>query len=325
MAAVDTRAAEALRRIQVLEALSDAQIATLAAIVSRVEYRPEHQLYSEGEDGADFMFVGAGEVEARRRTPFGDQRVATLGVGDLVGEVSLLDGKPRSSSVVAVSEGFMWRFDATGVAAAAAGDPALELALLRMFCRSLAGKIRQANQVMTQIMAPGETAAPTGARGSTGAAGDVDQDTRRRLLEEQGVAAEEIKRLATWATAQRFAAGETIFAEGDPGDALYIVAEGQVRISRRIPGLGEEALAILEGGEVFGEMALIDRSPRSADAIAHTGGSTVLVVSREQLDGAVTSRTAAHAQFLRTLCQVLCRRLRNMNDQLVAYRTIAWF
>jgi CRP-like cAMP-binding protein len=103
------------------------------------------------------------------------------------------------------------------------------------------------------------------------------------------------------------------------------VADGQVRISRRIGGMGEEAIAILGRGEVFGEMAWIDSSPRSADAIAHTGGCTVLAVGRAHLDGTVEAEAAVHAQLLKTLCQVLCRRLRAMNDQLVAYRTIAWF
>jgi CRP/FNR family cyclic AMP-dependent transcriptional regulator len=315
----------ALRRLAVLESLDDDQVRNLAAIVERGEFAEGDLLYTEGDGGSDFLFVGDGSVEARRRTPFGDQKVATLAEGDLVGEVSLLDHKPRSSSVVALSDGFVWRFSTDGVTGLVEADAGFELALLRLFCRSLAGKIRQANQVMSQIMAPdGPEAQPRPTR-ANGTSGQVDDATRRSLLEDHGLDPEELETLSEFAEAQRFASGEHIFSEGDPGDTLYLIAEGEVRISRHIAGLGDEALTILEAGEVFGELAWLDRSPRSADAIAHTGGCTVLAVSREQLDGTLKNRTAAQARFLRTLSTVLCRRLRAMNDQLVAYRTIAWF
>lgn len=317
--------AETLRPVKALDALPDAQMKVLSAIATRERFAAGQQLYNEGEGGTDFMFVGAGTVEARRQTPFGEQRVATLGTGHLIGEISLLDGKPRASSIIALGDGFVWRFDSDRFAATLNGNPTLELAVLRMFCHSLADKIRQANRVMTQIMAPDATATLNPLQGATGTAGEVDEETKRALLEEQGMATEEMQRLATFVSAQRFASGDTIFSEGDPGDTLFIIADGKVRISRTIPSLGAEALAILDRGEVFGEMAWLDQSPRSADAIAHIGGCTVLAIGREQLDHSVRAGTTSSAKFLRTLGKILCRRLRNMNDQLVAYRTMAWF
>ena len=63
--------------------------------------------------------------------------------------------------------------------------------------------------------------------------------------------------------------GQPIFEEGDPGDALYVILSGEVRISKNIPGVGEEALAFLPSGSCFGEMALIEnRIARSASAYA---------------------------------------------------------
>ncbi len=61
---------------------------------------------------------------------------------------------------------------------------------------------------------------------------------------------------------------QVIFREGDPGDGLFIVISGTVRISRHT-STGEEALAILEPNAFFGEMALIDYHPRAADAMAN--------------------------------------------------------
>ncbi len=80
------------------------------------------------------------------------------------------------------------------------------------------------------------------------------------------VALELISRVAT---EESHALGTKIFQHGDPGDKLYVILDGKVRISRDVPGMGEEALAVLGPGAVFGEMALLDEAPRSADARVH--------------------------------------------------------
>jgi CRP-like cAMP-binding protein len=63
----------------------------------------------------------------------------------------------------------------------------------------------------------------------------------------------------------RFAAGDVIFAEGDKGDAMYVVRNGEVTVER-----DGRIMETLGGGDIFGEMALIDGAPRSATARAKT-------------------------------------------------------
>ena len=63
----------------------------------------------------------------------------------------------------------------------------------------------------------------------------------------------------------RYAAGDVIFAEGDKGEAMFVVRTGEVTIER-----GGRVMETLSGGGVFGEMALIDGSPRSATVRAKT-------------------------------------------------------
>src|SRR5438552_2340193 len=80
----------------------------------------------------------------------------------------------------------------------------------------------------------------------------------------------ELARVSEVCREQKFAVGQQVFKEGEPGNRLFIISEGEVRISRTIPGSGEEALAVLKPSACFGEMAIFDRSERSTDAIANT-------------------------------------------------------
>ena len=60
---------------------------------------------------------------------------------------------------------------------------------------------------------------------------------------------------------RNFAAGQLIFAEGEIGAEMFIIQSGKVRISKRSKD-GEKTLVILEEGDFFGEMAVIDKGPR---------------------------------------------------------------
>src|SRR5262245_54206961 len=66
------------------------------------------------------------------------------------------------------------------------------------------------------------------------------------------------------------APSEVLFREGDEPEFFYVIVKGRIRISRIIPGMGEEALAILESGSYFGEMEIFEPMPRAAQALAHS-------------------------------------------------------
>ena len=84
-----------------------------------------------------------------------------------------------------------------------------------------------------------------------------------------GVPREALEAIASITDEQSAPAGTLLFAHGDVGDRLFLIVEGKIRISRDIPGMGEEALAVLRPGNYFGEMSLIDDAPRSATAMCH--------------------------------------------------------
>ena len=112
-----------------------------------------------------------------------------------------------------------------------------------------------------------------------------------------------------------------IFREGDPGDGLYIVVKGSVRISKSSP-TGEEALTVLEPHAFFGEMALIDFSARAADAIAHEG-TELFFIPLKDLRNLIESHHHLALKVLYALCEVLAQRLRETNDRYMSIFTIA--
>jgi CRP-like cAMP-binding protein len=140
----------------------------------------------------------------------------------------------------------------------------------------------------------------------------------------EGLTHAQLRKVASIATVQRFDASTWIFKEGDSPDAMYVIAEGKVRISKRVPGIGEEALAILEPGHYFGEMAVIDDTPRSADAIAHIG-CTVYVIAREKLAQLMFMDKDLAYVLLWTFVLTLSERLRETNVKIKGFFAISKF
>jgi CRP/FNR family transcriptional regulator, cyclic AMP receptor protein len=135
---------------------------------------------------------------------------------------------------------------------------------------------------------------------------------------------DELGKIAELCESQSFESGDYIFREGEPGTRLYIIVDGSVRISRQIPGAGEEALAVLERGALFGEMAVFDRSERSTDAISH-GGTSVLTISRSEFEMLLDfNRDLAH-KVLWAVVRMLSGRLRSTNESLKSFLALSMF
>lgn len=119
-------------------------------------------------------------------------------------------------------------------------------------------------------------------------------------------------------------AGEYVFNEGDVGDRLYIIESGEIRISRVIPGTGEEALTVLKRGACFGEMSVLDRSERSTDAIVNSRAKLVSI-SRSNFELLLRSDTELANKILWSVVRMLCVRLRMTNESLRSLMVMAMF
>jgi CRP-like cAMP-binding protein len=90
---------------------------------------------------------------------------------------------------------------------------------------------------------------------------------------------EELARLLDLADPTAHERGEVLVAKGDDGDAMYLLAEGEARVVLRSSNGTESELGRLGAGDFFGELALVDQRPRSADVIAACDGVTLKITS----------------------------------------------
>jgi CRP-like cAMP-binding protein len=134
----------------------------------------------------------------------------------------------------------------------------------------------------------------------------------------QALGSEQLRKVAAIARHRDLAAGEIVFREGDTGDEMFVVVAGKVRISKQVQGVGEEALSVLETGSYFGEMAMMDDSPRSADAIAHTT-CALAVIQRDDLDQLMFVDRDLAYDLLWTFVRTLASRLRETNEKIRAF------
>jgi CRP/FNR family transcriptional regulator, cyclic AMP receptor protein len=124
-----------------------------------------------------------------------------------------------------------------------------------------------------------------------------------------------LRRIANLGIEEDYPLNALIFKEGAPGDKMYLILSGAVRISRQVPGMGEEALAVLRAGTHFGEMALIDDFPRSADARAHEACRLFVVRKEDMEDLLFVDRDLAY-DLLWSFVRTLSSRLRETNDKM---------
>ena len=134
----------------------------------------------------------------------------------------------------------------------------------------------------------------------------------------------DLARISETCREQSFVSGEHIFGEGEHGNRLYLIIEGEVRISRTIPGSGEEALAVLKAGSMFGEMAVFDRHERSTDAISN-GGTRCLTIARSDFELLLDFNRDLAYKVLWAVVRMLSGRLRSTNDSLRSFLAMSMF
>ncbi len=294
---------------------------SLLATASRQSLAPRSPL----DDNLGACFVEQGRLRLRRDTPYGPYLLRRVGAGEMFGEGHLLLQPPEVGEGMAETDLQLLAFDGEALSALAEASSRFHLCLLWTLWKSLSGKLRVTNGRLTEFFSSdsGRPAEERPNRAEPEAGFRVDLQAKRGLFAEQRLSSLEINFLTTLSREERYENGQAIFHEGEPAEKMYVVLDGKVRISKHIPGAGEEALSFLDRGAFFGEMALIESEPRSATAVAHGGAAIVLGIPREVLRGLLDIKKVSSARLLRLLCEMMARRLNELDDKLVGWHILS--
>lgn len=125
--------------------------------------------------------------------------------------------------------------------------------------------------------------------------------------------AEELEKIARLLRERRLAEGQVLCKQGEPGDAMFIVTGGKIRLSTADASGNEKVLTYFTDGQFFGETALLTGAPRAATATAETE-SRVLVLQKEDFDQLLSS----NAQIMREMLKVISQRTVQTNQALLS-------
>jgi CRP-like cAMP-binding protein len=314
-------APDRISRWELFSHFTDEQLAKLAPALAPYSSGVGTEIFRFQETSRSVYLLESGRVQIHRETPYGLYPLATLGEGSLFGETSFIDGEPRSGAAVVDGDSEMIVFGHAELQPILAADQRLSVALYWTFWKSLAKKLRRTNEKLTQFFSEAGQEEETEASANNDPTGEfhVDLASKKALFQEQKLSDMEINFLATLSKVIKARPGKALFHEGDVGDKMYVVLEGKVMISKYIPGAGEEALAFLVRGDYFGEMALIDNQPRSADAKASSEGAVLLAIPREVVEGLLDINKVSSLRLLLILCNLIAKRLRELNEKLITW------
>jgi len=197
-------------------------------------YRAGDILYAQGRPAHAMYLIKSGRVRL-----INEQLavLANLTQGSTLGDADLLMGRPYAATAEAATDVAVWALAADDLAELVAAHP----------------------EIGRQLKA---------------AAGiSEDQFTERQLRRLEllsGLSHEQIREIARYLRPVYFAAGQFLYRQGMPGDALYLIEEGQVAVQARGPDGEAQTLASLGAGQFVGETALLTGEPHASDAVALT-------------------------------------------------------
>lgn len=133
----------------------------------------------------------------------------------------------------------------------------------------------------------------------------------------RGLTQEEVGQISEIAEEATLANGQRLFREGDAGDALYVVLEGQLEITKQDKSGAQHALATVGDGSVLGEMSLVTGSAARSATASAVGEVKLLEIPADRFARLLSENNVAALKVVHNLAQVMSRRLLSMDEKLV--------
>lgn len=240
------------------------------------------------------------------------QLLGELKRGDCFGEMAILTQGARTATIRAEEDVLLWRLDSSVFYDMLFDQTSIAVEMMKLLSRRLRSELErgqaadksEVEQSHAEVAATLQLPVTKKAEGLT-----KDEVILRRILVLQKIdlfvhlAPEDFLWLAQRVEEVAYEPGEVICRAGDFGDTMYGIIEGSIRVHR-----GSEEYAVLQEGAFFGEMAIIDSGPRSADCTAKE--ATVLLQLHRDL---VLTFCFQNIDVLRSMMRVIADRLRGMS------------
>jgi len=253
-----------VRRARVFSDLSDEECDAVAAVFKPIRGPAGATLFSEGDPGDAMMIVTEGSLTVKVKTPAGQEEVVRrVGPGDVIGEMSFFDAKPRSATLTTSEGATLLAFTREAMRKLRSDSPRVAAAIHRGILKDLAHRLRDlAVKTSDGVVLAREAGVESSAArpGMTLTPAQLQSFPALR-----GYSKEDLSLLAQACTHRTFAAQEVLMEQGKKGDACWLLLSGKV-----VATMDRQAtpLATLGPGSLVGQLALLDGTVRSATVTA---------------------------------------------------------
>jgi CRP-like cAMP-binding protein len=294
-----------------------------------VNYSPGSYIILEGEKKSPcFFIIKEGKVNLKRDfVPRGEKNTEVLGPGDFFGVISAMSQYPQVESAIAASNAVLISVAYNRFGELIQKNAILAMKIIRYFSKrlrdfDLSGHPRTgftssaSTESLNLLFSMAENYFQSGNPESAVYLYQSyikyvpDGSHKRDAVERLKMLGAPLQPISDLNTQRRYIQNQMIFSENEPGNDMFIIQKGKVKISKIIDSK-EVTLNILKAGDLFGEMALLDNKPRSASAISMED-SELLVINKKNFEGMVVSQP----QLMTRIITLLSERIWNAYKKL---------
>lgn len=311
---------DVIRRIRPFAQLGDEDCDVMLSLVRARRGNPGDVLFAEGDPSTSLLVIAEGNLAIRVKGADGKAiDVATLGPGEVVGEMPTIEAAPRTATVVARASTLVIELTREAIAQLRRDAPFAAAALHRAIVSDLARRLRDVNARIEKQLDGGSANAPrlsAVAPPPSRARGSVTAAQLRAQPALAGYADADLALLARATALRAFGPKEVLFEEGTVGDSCFLILQGEVDVVRR-QYEKVRILATLRAGSLVGQLALIDRAPRSASVVA-SAATYALELGQDMFDRLLQACSPMALRFQEQIALAGVRQLRSATARLVA-------
>jgi cAMP-dependent protein kinase regulator len=313
-----------LRRLEPFAKLGDVDCDAVLAVIKARRGNAGDVLFHQGDPATSMLMIVEGELGVRVRSEGGDAEVARFGAGQVVGEMGVFDPgseSARSATIVARAPTLVLDFSREALSLLRRDAPFAAAAIHRAVLTDVTRRLREVNAKIDRVLDGGRR----GAVGRPSLPGSIAQRAQgpqltaaqlRALpaLREYGDA--DLELLSRASALRKFAPKEVLFEEGSIGSSCFLLLDGDVDVVRDHHGK-LRVLSTLKAGALVGQLALVDRAPRSASVVANVQ-THALELGRDVFDKLMQAQSALALRFQEQVAIAGIRQLRSATSRLVA-------